>query len=34
MSDGREKDLIETTSSRKTRHHMREGASHSYNSDP
>jgi hypothetical protein len=29
-----ERELIEPTSSRKTGHKMREGASHSHNSDP
>jgi hypothetical protein len=34
MPNSRERELIKPCSSRKTGHQMREGASHSHNSDP
>ena len=34
MPDSRERELIEPTPSKKTGHQVREGASHSHNSDP
>jgi hypothetical protein len=34
MPNSGERELIEATSSRKTGHQMREGASHNHNSDP